>query len=78
MKFEKRVEDYHMGTLLRLDCNEDISEKNTCLGEYQAFSDVSLVGRKLNTRHVPQRAHVFERAIPIVRSRALPNHGVVL
>ena len=33
MKFEGKVEDYHMGTLLRLDCNEDVSEKNTSLGK---------------------------------------------
>ena len=33
MKFEGRVEDYHMGTLLRLDSNQDVSEKNTSLGK---------------------------------------------
>ena len=38
MKFEGKVEDYHMGTLVRLDCNEDISEKNTSLGKDPHFS----------------------------------------
>ena len=38
MKFEGKVEDYHMGTLVRLDCNQDISEKNTSLGKDPHFS----------------------------------------
>ncbi len=33
MQFEHEVEDYNMGTLMRLDASEDISENNTTLGK---------------------------------------------
>ena len=46
MKFEGKVEDYHMGTLVRLDCNEDISEKNTSLGK-DRYKFITYSGKKL-------------------------------
>ena len=38
MEFEGHVEDYNMGTLLRLNAQEDITEKNTMLGKLVAYS----------------------------------------
>ncbi len=34
MGFKDKVEDYHMGSLLRLNCEDEINDKNTTLGRF--------------------------------------------
>lgn len=33
-RFEKTIEDFNFGTLLRIDCTKDYSEENSILGEF--------------------------------------------
>lgn len=36
-KYEKRVNEYNFGSLIRIDCKEDYTEQNTMFGKFILF-----------------------------------------
>lgn len=36
-RFEKKIEDFNFGTLLRIDCTKDYTEENSILGKWFIF-----------------------------------------
>lgn len=46
-KYEKRVNEYNFGSLIRIDCKEDYTEQNTMFGvRMQVISDLHCVDQK--------------------------------
>ncbi|KAI8644823.1 putative polysaccharide biosynthesis protein [Parasitella parasitica] len=45
-KYEKRVNEYNFGSLIRIDCKEDYTEKNTMFGIRMQFYAVEIARNK--------------------------------
>ncbi|KAG8921468.1 hypothetical protein FRC00_008610 [Tulasnella sp. 408] len=75
-RYEKKINDYNFGTLLRPDCKDEYTEKNSMFGE---FALSTLVGRPLQTIVSPDlvtRTQFY--AIEIARNRLGLNDEIHL
>lgn len=53
-RFEKTIEDFNFGTLLRIDCTKDYSEENSILGEFCLHVHVHCIFKA-----IPIQSHII-------------------